>query len=67
MTRGCDCLQDGKAVVERLKLALGPAGYEAADVSSHIAEAEAVLGLSETWHKQTAEMEIFLRCSCSPP
>ena len=62
-------MQDGEAVVERLKLALGPASHEAnsADVSSHVAEAEAVLGLTGTWRKQAAEMDIFLRCSCSPP
>ena len=62
-------MQDGKAVLERLKLALGPASHEAssADVSSHFAGAKAVLGLAETWHEQAAEIKIFLRCSCSPP
>ena len=60
-------MQDGEAVVERLKLALGPASHEAADMSSHVAGAEAVLGLTEAWHEQAADMEVFLRCSRSPP
>ena len=55
-------------MAESLKLALGPASHEADSpgVSSRVAGAEAVLELIETWRNQAAEMEIFLRCSCSP-
>ena len=62
-------MQDGGAVVERLKHTLNLASQEAnaADVTSNVAVAEAVLELAETWHEEAAEMDVFLRCCFSPP
>ena len=59
-------MQNGKAVVERLKRTLDPASHEAnaVDASSHFTAAEAVQELAETWHKEAAEMDSLLRCCC---
>ena len=62
-------MQDGATVVERLEHTLNPASYEAnaAEASDHVAVAEAVLEMAETWHEEAAQMDVFLRCCCSPP